>query len=41
MDEDGATVNEDTCLGDSGSPVIISLSNGEDVQVGKLFTFPL
>lgn len=45
MDEDGATedtpVDEDTCLGDSGSPVIIRLPNGEDVQVGKLFTFPL
>ena len=42
MDEDGATedtpVDEDTCLGDSGSPVIIRLSNGEDVQVGRLFT---
>jgi hypothetical protein len=43
MDEDGATedtpVDEDTCLGDSGSPVIIRLSSGEDVQVGRLFTF--
>jgi len=39
MDEDGAgddaPVDEDSCLGDSGSPVIISLSDGEDVQVGK------
>ena len=39
MDEDGdgegAPVDEDTCSGDSGSPVIIRLSNGEDVQVGK------
>ena len=44
MDEDGAgedaPVDEDSCLGDSGSPVIISLSDGEDVQVGKQISLP-
>jgi hypothetical protein len=37
MDEDGggdnAPVDEDTCLGDSGSPVIIRQADGEDLQV--------